>query len=217
MKRHINSDFSHKKIIVALDGISEKEAIKIAKELKGLVWGFKVNDLLFASPGIIKKLKKLGNVFADAKLHDIPNTVANSVSELSKAGADIITVHASGGIEMMKAALRHRGKSKIIAVAVLTSIKKADNFLKLFGYAKKANVDGVVCSAPELKYVKKPFIKIVPGIRPDWYNTKDDQSRTATPMEAINLGADLIVIGRPILNSGNPRKAVLRILDELHE
>ena len=203
------------KIIVALDGISEERALKIAKELRGLVWGFKVNDLLFENGAIIKKLKKFGKVFADAKLHDIPNTVANSVVKLSKAGADIITIHASGGTEMMKAAKSGSGKSKIIAITVLTSSKKADNFLKLVKDAEKASIDGVVCSAHELKYIKKPLIKIVPGIRPDWYNSKDDQNRTSTPQEAINWGADFIVIGRPILNSSNPRKAVLRILEEL--
>lgn len=203
-------------IIIALDGISEKRVLKIAEELKDLVWGFKVNDLLFENSNIIGKLKKFGKVFADAKLHDIPNTVANSAAKLSKAGADIISVHASGGIEMIKAALQHKGKSKIIAITILTSLKKADNFLKLVADAEKANVDGIVCSTHELKYVKNSsFIKIVPGIRPSWYNIKDDQSRMATPQEAINLGADFIVIGRPILNSGNPRKAVLRILGEL--
>ena len=97
------------KIIVALDGISEKEALRMAKILKGRVWGFKVNDLLFEDGRIIAKLKKFGNVFADAKLHDIPNTVGNSVARLSRAGADMITVHGSGGIEMMKAAKQSAG------------------------------------------------------------------------------------------------------------
>lgn len=202
-------------IIVALDRISKKEALRISKELKGLVWGFKVNDLLFENSGIIKKLKKSGKVFADAKLHDIPNTVANSAAKLSKAGADMISVHALGGVEMMKAAKHTAGKTEIIAVTVLTSQKKADNFLKLVKDAQTAGVDGIVCSAHELKYIKKPILKIVPGIRPSWYDTKDDQSRTATPQEAVNSGADLIVIGRPILNSGNPRKEILRILSEL--
>jgi len=198
-------------IIVALDGITVREALSIAAKLKGKVWGFKVNDLLFEGLEIITKLKKFGKVFADAKLHDIPNTVANSVAKLSKAGADMISVHSSGGIEMMKAAKLVAGKSKIIAVTVLTSSKKADNFLKLVDYAQKTNVDGIVCSAHELKYIKKQFLKVVPGIRPDWYNTKNDQKRTATPAEAVSLGADFIVIGRPITKSSDPVKAIEKL------
>lgn len=203
------------KIIVALDGVSEKKAIEIAKRLKGLVWGFKVNDLLFESPSIIKKLKKFGKVFADTKLHDIPNTVANSVAKLSRAGADLITVHASGGVEMMRVAKKNAGRSKVIAVTVLTSLKNTNNFVKLVKDIKAAGVDGVVCSAHELKFFKKEkFLKIVPGIRPTWYKTKDDQSRTATPKEAIASGADLIVIGRPILRSKDSVMAVNKILKE---
>lgn len=206
------------KIIVALDGISEKKAIEIAKRLKGLVWGFKVNDLLFESPGIIKRLKRFGKVFADAKLHDIPSTVANSVSRLSRAGADLITVHASGGIEMMKAAKKNAGRSKIIAVTVLTSLKDTNNFARLIKDIKAAGVDGIVCSAHELKLLKKEkSLKIVPGIRPSWHKIKDDQSRVATPLEAVNLGADLLVIGRPITKSNAPRKALERIKLEIHE
>ncbi|MDP3730979.1 MAG: orotidine-5'-phosphate decarboxylase [bacterium] len=192
------------KIIIALDGMSEVEALRIAKLLKGKVWGFKINDLLFADPGIIKKLKKFGNVFADAKLYDIPNTVANSVRRLSAVGADMITVHASGGIEMMRAAKENAGHSKILAVTVLTSFKGSQNkiVLKLAREAEKAGLDGIVCSGHELKYVSKlPLLKVVPGIRPKGYNRKDDQKRTVTAEEAVKLGADYLVIGRPIINS----------------
>ena len=192
------------KIIVALDGISEKEALRIARLLKGLVWGFKVNDLLFESLGVIVKLKKFGNVFADAKLYDIPNTVTNSVRKLSTTGADMITVHASGGVEMMKAAKRSAGKSKILAVTVLTSFQgnQKKMVLKLVRDAEKAGLDGIVCSGLELKYLAKfSLLKVVPGIRPKDYNKKDDQKRTVTAEEAVKLGADYLVIGRPIINS----------------
>lgn len=192
------------KVIVALDGISEKEALRIAKLLKGKVWGFKVNDLLFANPGIIGKLKKFGKVFADAKLYDIPNTVANGIRRLSAAGADMITVHASGGIEMMRAAKKNAGRSKILAVTVLTSFQgnQKKEVLRMVKEAAVAGVDGVVCSGHELKYLAKfSLLKIVPGIRPKGYNRKDDQKRTVTPEEAIKFGADYLVIGRPITNS----------------
>ena len=204
-------------IIVALDGISRQEALKIAKSLKGLVWGFKVNDLLFDSTSIIKRLKKYGRVFADAKLYDIPNTVANSVARLSESGADIITVHAAGGVKMMQTAKQVAGKSKIIAVTVLTSCEGnfKRNVLSLAKDALRAGVDGVVCSTREVSYVSKKLLKIVPGIRPAGHISKDDQKRTATPQEAMQSGADFVVIGRPITQSKNPVLTTQQILNEI--
>lgn len=205
------------KIVVALDGMLVKEGLSIAKKLSGLVWGFKINDLLFDSISIIKKLKKYGEVFADAKLYDIPNTVSNSVLRLSAAGADMITVHASGGIEMMRAAKKSAGKSKIIAVTVLTShdgnVKRS--VVSLVKDARLAGIDGVVCSAREVPFLPKKLLKIVPGIRPVGYMSKDDQKRTATPQEATQAGADLLVIGRPITQSKDPVHAVQQILNEI--
>ena len=203
-------------LIIALDGIAEKEALKIARILKGKVWGSKVGDLLYEDSSIIRKLKKFGHVFADVKLHDIPNTVANSVKRLSYAGADMITVHASGGVPMMKAAKQNAGRSKILAVTVLTSQNNKNtkrNVTKLAQDAIDAGLDGVVCSGRELKALKgvrgiKSMIKVVPGIRPVWYSKKDDQKRTITPHEAIRLGADYLVIGRPITKAKSPLKAL---------
>lgn len=207
------------KIIVALDGVSAEDSLLIAKRLKSKVWGFKINDLLF-EPNIILKLKKFGRVFADAKLHDIPSTAARSVARLEKAGADLITVHVSGGAEMMKAAKRAAKRAKILGVTVLTfksAVNKKD-FLKLVRDIKKAKLSGVVCSAHELKYLKGlKLLKVTPGIRPKWYNKKDDQSRIVTPLKAVNLGADLLVIGRPIIKSNNPLKALERITLEINE
>src|SRR3989338_11221623 len=97
------------RIIIALDKISIKESLKIARDVTGLVWGFKINDLLFEDMKIIPWLKKFGRVFADVKLYDIPNTVSNSVKKLSAQGANIITVHTSGGVEMMRAAKQNAG------------------------------------------------------------------------------------------------------------
>ncbi len=198
------------KIIVALDGMNTKNAFKIAKVLKGKVWGFKLNDLLYEDLSIIKELKKYGKIFLDVKLYDIPNTVSNSVKRLSKLGADIITVHASGGIEMMRSAKRNAGKSKIITVTVLTSkeLKSKVEVLKLANDALIAKMDGIVCSGMELTSVSKirgskQLIKVVPGIRPTWYKAKDDQKRKMTPKQAFELGADYLVIGRPITESKN--------------
>lgn len=210
----------NKKIIVALDGMSRDEALRFAKKFSHTVWGFKINDLLFENKKLIRGLKKYGNVFADAKLHDIPNTVGNSVKRLAEAGADIITVHASGGIEMMRAAKQNAGKSKIIAVTVLTSSHKTPHTSKMVARltkdAVRAGLDGVVCSGFELaalrnkKEIRKK-IKIVPGIRPAWYGKKDDQKRITTPSRAFNLGADYLVIGRPITTAKDPVKALMRL------
>lgn len=206
-------------LIIALDGITSKEALEIARKLKKEVWGFKVGDLLYEDSSIIQKLKKFGYVFVDVKLHDIPNTVANSVKKLSHAGADMITVHASGGIKMMKAAQQNAGRSKILAVTILTSQNNKNtkrNVIKLAQDAITAGVQGIVCSGHELKALKgvrgiKSIIRVVPGIRPVWYTKKDDQKRTITPDEAIKLGADYLVIGRPITKA----KDVLRTLNKL--
>lgn len=202
------------KIIIALDGISEKEALRIARIFKGRVWGFKINDLLFGNIEIIRKLKKFGNVFADAKLHDIPNTVSNSVKRLSAFGADLITVHSSGGIEMMKAAKQNAGPSQILAVTTLTSMRaNSKKVLKLTQDALKAGVDGIVCSGHDLLTIRsisgsKPLLKVVPGIRPSWYKNKDDQRRIMAPKEVIKRGASYLVVGRPILNARDLLKAL---------
>lgn len=205
-------------IIVALDGMSQNDALDIARRLKGMVWGFKVNDLLFDDVKIISKLKKFGKIFADVKLYDIPNTVKNSVEKLSKAGVDIITVHASGGVEMMRAAKRAAGLSKIVGVTVLTS-KAGDarhEVLKLAKNIESSGLDGMVCSAYELKFLKNTkLLKIVPGIRSVWYKTRDDQKRTATPLAALKAGANLLVIGRPITKSKDPVDAIKKILVEI--
>lgn len=206
-------------VIIALDGITQKRAIQIAQKLKGRVWGFKIGDLLYCNSSIIADLKKYGRVFVDTKLHDIPNTVANSVKKLSRAGADMITVHASGGIPMMRAAKRNAGRSKILAVTVLTSLNNKNtkrNVIKLTQNAISAGVQGIVCSGHELSAFDglrgiKSLIKIVPGIRPIWYTKKDDQKRKVTPSEAMKLGADYLVIGRPIINAKDPLDALRRL------
>jgi orotidine-5'-phosphate decarboxylase len=221
---------AHERIILPLDGIPQGEALALAKMLSGRVWGFKVNDLLIeCGVSIIRELKAYGRVFADAKIHDIPNTVANSVGRLAESGADLITIHASGGEEMMTAAVDACRGAKILAVTVLTSLTEArcrevyhhspqETVLSLATLAARAKVHGVVCSPLELPTLQAHLphlIKVTPGIRPAWHGEADDQSRTATPQTAVANGATYLVIGRPITRAPSPLEAVDRICTEL--
>ncbi len=213
------------KIIIPLDGMTQSEALLMAEQLSGAVWGFKVNDLLLAcGVSIIEKLKRYGRVFADAKLHDIPNTVGNSIRQLEDGGADIITVHASGGIEMLRKAAAEAKRASVIAVTVLTSLTPSDTqeiFVRTPGQAvldlarlvRRAGLGGIVCSPAELDLLAadaelKQLIKVTPGVRPMWYQKGDDQRRTKTPREALDAGATYLVIGRPITGHDDPRQAV---------
>ena len=221
-----------KRIVIPLDGLSRDEALKLAAELQGLVWGFKVNDLLVElGASIVKELKRFGGVFADAKLHDIPNTVANGVKRLADAGADLITIHASGGEEMIAAAVKAAAPAGILAVTVLTSLSE-EGARTVFGRAPREAVPafarlalaggarGIVCSPKELGILASDpqltgLLKVIPGIRPAWYGAADDQARVDTPREAIAGGADLLVIGRPITRHENPRQAAQMVIDEI--
>lgn len=217
------------KVIVALDGMDQPRALSMAKELRDEVWGFKVNDLLVQSGlGVVRELKKFGRVFADPKLHDIPNTVANGVKALSAAGADLITVHASGGTDMLRAAVESAQGAQILAVTVLTSLNDAASnavfgqdvpaIVKRFAkLASDAGVQGVVCSPQELELLKDltNLLKVTPGVRPVWHGKADDQSRTLTPRQALAGGATHLVIGRPITGHENPLEAVKLIQTEI--
>jgi orotidine-5'-phosphate decarboxylase len=221
-----------KRIIVALDDMDEAEALSCAQELREFVWGFKVNDLLLRSGvAIIDKLRPLGNVFADAKVHEIPNTTKNSVRRLAEAGASLITVHASGGSEMLMAAREGAGDSRVIAVTVLTSISETrcleiykrtpiEAVVDFARMAAAAGIAGIVCSPQELTALQnKPeiasLIRVCPGVRPSGYAKVDDQQRVATPQEAIANGATYLVIGRPITGAENRREAAREIASEI--
>jgi len=218
------------KVIVALDKLSAEKALELSSNLAGLVWGVKVNDLLLSEGvSIISKLKAHTRVFADPKLYDIPNTVSNSVEAIADAGADLITVHASGGKAMMEAALKKKGHSNILAVTALTSLSDEECeatygelsknlFSKLAKLAVEAGIDGLVSSPEELEIkpsTNKDLLRVTPGIRPSWYNVNDDQKRINTPKEAISRGASLLVIGRPITEADEPIEAVKKINQEL--
>ena len=219
-------------IIVALDGLTSEEAKEKSKQLQGAVWGFKFNDLLYTRSGIdaIFNISAHGNIMIDPKLHDITNTVKNSCNHLRDAlvNVNILTVHASGGPDMIKVAA-HIFPNEIAAVTVLTSIS-SHLCLSLFNkginelvadLANEAQASGasyIVCSPLELESLANITVpKIVPGIRPLWYQQKDDQARKATPVEAIEKGAKFLVMGRPILNDSDPVAAVQRTLDEIRK
>jgi orotidine-5'-phosphate decarboxylase len=213
-----------------------QKARALVDKLYPVVKIFKIGNQLFtkAGPEAVRMVRRKGaKVFLDLKFHDIPNTVANSIAQAGSMGAFITNIHASGGKEMMKAAVLARKKKKypiILAVTVLTSLDK-DN-LKSVGVnsmpesqvrrlallAKKAGVDGVVCSAHEINTIRKicgrGFIILTPGIRLAKGDTQD-QKRPATAGFAAEQGADYIVTGRPVISSKNPFSAARAILAEL--
>jgi orotidine-5'-phosphate decarboxylase len=229
------------RIIIALDVQTKDEGIALVSRLKD-ARTFKVGLELFTSegPALFKKLKALRkDVFLDLKLHDIPNTVAGAVRSAFKHGVQMTTIHASGGREMMARAAdiaRHtaretgRPKPLLLGVTILTSLRSADlqeiglgpdvgsQVLRLAGLAKAAGLDGVVCSPHEIEVLRREYgpdlIIVTPGIRPVWAAAQD-QKRIMTPAEAVALGADYLVIGRPITGAPSPNEAFLRIVEEL--
>ena len=193
-------------------------------------------ELYYATgPEIVSYLKDLGHsVFLDLKLHDIPNTVKSAMKVLSNLGVDMTNVHAAGGVEMMKAAREGLGKeAKLIAVTQLTSTSEEQmrDFQNIqtslqesvIHYAKKtaeAGLDGVVCSAQEVKLIKeatsKDFICLTPGIRPAGAAV-GDQKRVMTPADAYQIGSDYIVVGRPITQATDPVAAYHAIKNEWNQ
>jgi orotidine-5'-phosphate decarboxylase len=222
-----------KKIIVALDLDNINKATKLVKELKKEVYAFKIGHEFFYNFGIkgYRKIYEIcPKIFLDLKLHDIPNTVEKGLKAISKLRPIFTTIHISGGDEMQKiSALKNNKKTNILGVTVLTSLdekqtlkyyneKNVNNLVKKFAnFAKKNNLSGLVCSPLEINIVRKEvgkkMILIVPGIRTEknMHLKKDDQKRTLTPKEAINLGADFLVIGRPIIESKNPLETIQKI------
>jgi len=173
------------------------------------------------------------NIFLDLKLHDIPNTVEKGLDALLKIKPKLTTIHISGGDQMMKATRKNKKNTKILGVSILTSMdntqtkkyynqKDVSKLVKKFSkFAKKNKLDGVVCSPNEIKYVRKEvgknFIIVTPGIRIDNKIKSDDQKRVQTPKKAIELGADYLVIGRPIVESNNPLKTIKEINKSINE
>jgi len=221
-------------IIVALDVATNEEALRLVAELSPGVGFFKIGLQLYtaAGPGLIRDISVRGpRVFLDLKLHDIPNTVAKAVESAGKLGVKMLTIHLSGGNEMIRAAVNARQDDMLIlGVTVLTSSTDEtlretgipdtinDHVLRLARLGVSAGIDGLVASPHEARALRTEFgdkIKIVtPGVRPSW-SEPGDQKRFMTPREALDAGADYLVIGRPITAHPNPREAVARILGEL--
>jgi orotidine-5'-phosphate decarboxylase len=223
------------KIIVALDVPTKSKALELVEKLRDQISFFKIGLQLYTAEGpeMVRAVSSMGaRVWLDLKLHDIPNTVARAVESANRLGVQMLTIHLSGGNEMVRAATAARANNMLLlGVTVLTSsteetlreIGIQDNVdnqvLRLAKLGVEAGVDGVVASPHEIKTLRREFgdrLKIaVQGIRPTWAEP-GDQKRFMTPCEALDAGADYIGIGRPITGHANPREAVAKILNELH-
>jgi orotidine-5'-phosphate decarboxylase len=222
------------KIIVALDVATKEKALELVKELHNQISFFKIGLQLYTAEGpeIVRAvLATDARVWLDLKLYDIPNTVARAVESANNLGVHMLTIHLSGGSEMIRAATAARANNMLLlGVTVLTSAteqtlreigvagKLDDQVSRLARLGVEAGIDGVVASPHEIKKLRAEFgdkIKIaVQGIRPSWAEP-GDQKRFMTPREALEAGADYIGIGRPITVHPQPSEAVAKILQEL--
>jgi orotidine-5'-phosphate decarboxylase len=222
------------KIIVALDLPRKEAALDLVRRLAGQISFFKIGLQLYTAEGpeIVRVVLGTGaKVFLDLKLHDIPSTVARTVGSAAELGVQMLTVHLSGGGAMIRAAGSARsGDLLLLGVTLLTSANEQtlreigipdkidDHILRLAKLGVSAGIGGLVASPREAKMLRAEFgkeIKIVtPGVRPSWAEVVD-QKRVMTPREAIEAGANYLVIGRPITAHPNPLEAVAKILGEI--
>ncbi len=234
---------NRQKLILALDVPEYDHAVELIERFSDVIEVFKVGLELFtvAGPAIIKEIHKRDRkVFLDLKFHDIPTTVSRAGIAAARMGVFMFNVHASGGLDMMKkccedvinVCLRENiNKPRMIAVTVLTSMSQETlkreigiqhslntHVRHLSGLALKAGLDGVVASGREAAMIRthcgRGFLIVTPGIRPSW-TPPDDQARTMTPKQALNQGADFLVMGRAILNQSDPMKAIELIYKEI--
>lgn len=225
------------RIIVALDHDSAAESLNLVKVLKGRVGFFKVGSQLFSAegPSIIKNIIEMGErVFLDLKFHDIPNTAAKSAQVAQKMGVSMLTIHASGGFNMMSAVMSALSSSTpsvkrplVLGVTVLTSLGTSDlqrlgiqdtlsnQVIRLGSLAIEAGLDGLVAAPTEVSLIRRHFgsslVLLTPGIRP-FGSPLNDQNRVATATASIKAGSDHLVIGRPITASSDPIVALDKIL-----
>ena len=234
---------ARERLVLALDVDDLKKAEELVGGLIDYVGAFKIGNQLFTAEGpkVVDMVnKKGGKVFLDLKFHDIPNTVARAAEVATKLGVSIFNVHTSGGYEMMKAAAEATAKISqelairkpiILGVTLLTSINQEilekeigiikrleEQVVHLAKLAKASGLDGVVASSWEIKEIRKAcgedFVILTPGIRPAGQSS-DDQKRVMAPQEAIKLGANFLVVGRPIRNAANPVETAKQILKEM--
>lgn len=220
----------NKRVIVALDSNDINKTIRLVKTLRKDVYAFKIGYEFFFNFGLngYKKIYSIcPKIFLDLKLHDIPNTVKNGLNALAKIKPLLTTIHISGGDQMMLSSKPKNKLTKVLGVSILTSLNskqtkkyynesKVSILVKKFAkLAKKNKLDGVICSPKEIKYIRKEtgknFIIVTPGIRINKKIKKDDQKRIETPKKAIEMGANYLVIGRPITQAKDPLKVLKEI------
>lgn len=226
------------RIIVALDVDNLAKVTPVVEALAPHVGFFKVGLELLMAVGatqVVQHIHRLGgHLFIDGKFNDIPNTVGGAARVVSGLGVKMFNVHASAGMDALRAAAENKGSSMLLGVTVLTSLDDAAT-QSVFGAtpaektkqfareALEAGCNGIVCSAQELEWLNndeslKALKKVTPGIRPAWAEA-NDQKRTMTPGEAIKAGATYLVLGRPILNPprgiGSPLDAIAKIVEEI--
>ena len=225
-------------LIVALDLPSFKAALALVDALGDAVDFYKVGSPLYTSTGLeaVAELRARGKrVFLDLKFHDIPNTVASAVESAAGIGVELLTLHASGGTAMLRAAreaLPAGSGPKLLGVTVLTSLSASDveeawakeirslrdEVTRLAGLAAESGLDGVIASPHEVEPLKRKhgadFLVVTPGIRPT-ASSASDHARAATPAVAIRAGADFLVVGRPIIQAEDPVAATHAILEEI--
>ena len=233
------------RLIVALDVDSLDGAATLLDGLRGVVTGCKIGTQLFtaAGPAAVELARKRDfRVFLDLKFHDIPNTVAGAVREATRLGVFMLTIHASGGVAMMRAAAESArsaaaefkvARPLVVGVTVLTSLDRRAleievgvpvtverHVLALAEHAREAGLDGVVASPQEIRALRLAmgprWVIVTPGVRPaDRASAPDDQARTATPAAAVADSADYLVVGRPIVQAADPIAAARAIITEL--
>ena len=233
------------RIVVALDVETSAQALALVEKLRGLVGMFKIGKQLFtaAGPDIVRQVVGMGEkVFLDLKFHDIPNTVASAGVEAARLGVTIFNVHALGGSAMMRATVEAVNKAaeheklirpQILAVTILTSHDQAtlaeiglektiqEQVICLAQLAAASDIDGVVASPQEIASLRNAipdpnFVILTPGVRPVGA-ARNDQKRVMTPNEAVQAGADYLVIGRPITGAENPVAAAQKIIEEIEQ
>jgi orotidine-5'-phosphate decarboxylase len=232
-------DEARKRLIVALDFPNAQAASELVNRLENTCQWFKVGLELFtaAGPSIVESLTARGHsIFLDLKFHDIPNTVAGAVRSASQLGARMITLHAAGGPEMLRAAREVLGPvadpPELLAVTVLTSMDRGqlnavgvdcapdEQVTKLARIGLDCGIRGFVCSSHEVGALRaltgSKGVLVVPGIRPAGSN-RGDQSRIATPADAIHQGASFLVVGRPVTQAPDPAAALTEILQQMAE